>query len=240
MLVRAFADQVAAAELSRFFAPEIAGLIRDTDDAIKPGGAEVREAAILMVDLRGFTPLSKQLPPQEVMALLSEYQARVVAAVREHGGSIDKYMGDGILASFGATRLSATYAADALRATDALLGVAAEWARERRNAGRPAPAVGAAVATGRVMFGAIGDATRLEYTVIGDPVNLAAKLEKHTKVEQVRALCPDDAYELAIAQGYAAAASPERRAGRRVEGVEAPLDLVVLGVASRSRGGSAG
>jgi adenylate cyclase len=88
--------------------------------------------------------------------------------------------------------------------------------------------VGAAIATGPVMFGAIGDESRLEYTVIGDPVNLAAKLEKHTKVERVRALCPIDCWRLALAQGYAPRSSPEPRPRSRVDGVDAPLDLVVL------------
>jgi adenylate cyclase len=121
LLFRAVTDQVAATELSRFFAPEVAGRIRDSDMALEPGQAELRTAAIVMVDMRGFTPLAQKLAPRDVMALLSEYQARVVAAMTAHGGSIDKFMGDGILASFGATRPSASFAADALRAVDALL-----------------------------------------------------------------------------------------------------------------------
>jgi adenylate cyclase len=162
------------------------------------------------------------------MALLSEYQSRVVAAVTGHGGSIDKFMGDGILASFGATRPSASFAADALRALDALLASTAAWVEERCARGAPAPQVGAAVATGPVMFGTIGDASRLEYTVIGEPVNLAAKLEKHTKAEGVRALCPARTYELARDQGYLAD-RPHRAAVRRaVAGVEEQLDLVLL------------
>ncbi len=229
LLFRAVADQLAAAELSRFFAPEIAGRIRDSDIALEPGQAELREAAILMVDLRGFTPLTHALAPDEVMRLLSEYQSRVVAAVTARGGSIDKFMGDGILASFGATRPSARFAADALRAVDDLLAATAAWAEGRRAAGLPAPPVGAAVATGPVMFGTIGDHTRLEYTVIGDPVNLVAKLEKHTKDERVRALCPAATCELARAQGYRPAAPLEPRPARRVAGVDAPLDLVILG-----------
>jgi adenylate cyclase len=228
LLFRAVADQLAAAELSRFFAPEVAGRIRASDGAIQPGQAELRDAAILMVDLRGFTPLSQQLEPGAVMRLLSEYQSRMVAALARHGGSIDKFMGDGILASFGAVRPSVSFAADALRAFDAVIDAAALWAEERGAAGLPAPAVGAAIATGRVMFGAIGDQTRLEYTVIGDPVNLAAKLEKHTKSERVRALCAAETWRLALAQGYRPGRPPDARAQRRVAGVDQPLDLVVL------------
>jgi adenylate cyclase len=228
LLFRAVADQLAAAELSRFFAPEVAGRIRESDMALQPGQAELREAAILMVDLRGFTPLSQALTPAEVMALLSEYQSRVVAAITRHGGSIDKFMGDGILASFGATRPSGAWAADALRAVEDLLAACAGWAEERRAAGLAAPPAGAAVATGPVMFGTIGDHSRLEYTVIGDPVNLAAKLEKHTKAERVRALCPEAAYRQALAQGYRPAAPAQPRRQCRVAGVEAPLDLAVL------------
>jgi len=229
LLFRAVTDQVAATELSRFFAPEVAGRIRDSDMALEPGQAELRSAAIVMVDMRGFTPLTHRLAPREVMALLSEYQSRVVAAVARHGGSIDKFMGDGILASFGATRPSASFAADALRALDALLASTAAWAEERAARGLPAPKVGAAVATGPVMFGTIGDASRLEYTVIGDPVNLVAKLEKHTKVERVRALCTAETLELARQQGYPSLASHAPLGRRDVAGIEEPLELIALG-----------
>jgi adenylate cyclase len=228
LLLRATAEQLAAAELSRFFAPEVAGRIRASEGAIEPGQAELRDAAIVVVDLRGFTPLSHQLPPSEVMALLSEYQSRMVAALDRYGGSIDKFMGDGILASFGAVRPSQTFAADALRAVDALLETAEGWALERRAAGLPAPPVGAAVASGRVMFGAIGDASRLEYTLIGEPVNLAAKIEKHTKAEATRALCEQGAYQAALTQGYEPRAGQRHLPARRVEGVSGSLDLVVL------------
>lgn len=229
LLIRATTERWAASELSRFFAPEVAGRIRATEAAIEPGQAEARAAAILMVDLRGFTPLSRQLAPGAVMELLSAYQSRMVAAIDQHGGSVDKFMGDGILASFGATRPSVTYAADGLRAVDSLIDAAARWAAERHAAGLPAPAVGMALATGQVMFGAIGDQSRLEYTVIGDPVNLAAKLEKHTKAERVRALCTTETYQLALQQGYApASAQREQRRACAIAGVDAPLDLVTL------------
>jgi adenylate cyclase len=229
ILIHATTEQLAANELSRFFAPEVAGRIREMETAIEPGQAEARDAAILMVDLRGFTPLTHQLEPRAVMELLADYQSRMVAAIDRHGGSVDKFMGDGILASFGATKPSRSYAADALGAVETLMSAAGQWAAERRATGLPTPAIGAAVATGEVMFGAIGDRSRLEYTVIGEPVNLAAKLEKHTKIECVRALCTAATHRLAVEQGYAPG-SPvlEQRQGRVVAGVDGALDLVAF------------
>jgi adenylate cyclase len=149
-----------------------------------------------------------------------------VPIIQRHNGAIDKFLGDGILASFGCARPSATYAADALAAVDAVMAEAASWSAARRAAGLPAVNVGAAVASGTVLFGAVGDATRLEYTVIGDAVNLAAKLEKHTKVEKVRALAAGDTYALACRQGYGG--EKELRRARAVAGVDTPVDLVVL------------
>ena len=228
LLIRATTEHQAAADLSRFFAPEIAGRIRETGSEIKPGDAELRDAAIITTDLRGFTPLTEQLRPREVISLLSEYQSRVIAAINAEGGSVDKFMGDGILASFGAAIPSPEHAAQAMRAADRVVNDCRAWQMERRAAGLPAPAVGLAVTTGRVMFGAIGDANRLEYTVIGDPVNLVAKLEKHTKVEEVAALCTQSAYKQALDEGYQPAMEHERRDGRVVEGVKTPIDLIVL------------
>jgi adenylate cyclase len=215
--------------MSRFFAPEVAGRIRAMDATIVPGQAEQRDAAILMVDLRSFTPLAHRLDPHAVMALLSDYQSRMVTEIDRHGGSVDKFMGDGILASFGATRPSASYAADGVRALESLMAAAGQWTAERREAGLPAPTIGAALATGQVMFGAVGDQSRLEYPVIGDPGNLAAKLEKNTKQEGVAALCTAETYRLALQQGCAPDAAAEQRPGRAIAGVEGPVDLVAFG-----------
>ncbi len=228
LLVRATTEQLAATEMSRFFAPEVAGRIRAMDAKIVPGEAEARDAAILMVDLRSFTPLAHRLDPRAVMALLSDYQSHMVTEIDRHGGSVDKFMGDGILASFGATRPSTTYAADGVRAVESVMAAASRWTAERREAGLPAPTIGAALATGQVMFGAVGDQSRLEYTVIGDPVNLVAKLEKHTKEERA-ALCTAEAYQLALQQGYIpGTAAVEQRPRRVIAGVGGSIDLVAF------------
>lgn len=230
LLARAVAEQQAAADLSRFFAPEVAGRIARAEMDLMPGQAEQREAAVLFIDLRGFTPLAERLEPGQVMRLLADYQARMVGTVRAHGGSIDKFMGDGILASFGATRPSQGYAAAAARALEAVMAAADAWAEARQAAGEAPLVVNAALASGRIMFGTVGDAERLEYTVIGEPVNLAAKLEKHCKAAPAAAIMAGGTFELALAQGFVPTCRWERHEGQAVAGLAAALDIIVLPV----------
>ena len=229
LLIRSVAEGQAAQELSRFFSPEIAERITASDEAVSAGSGQTRDAAILFCDIRGFTDFSHSHEPDEIIAMLTEYQRLLVPILQENGGAIDKFMGDGIMATFGAALPSATHAADACRAVDALMAAADRWNRERVAGGQPELRVGAAVAAGRIIFGAVGNENRLEYTVIGDAVNLAAKLEKATKAERCRALTMRETYEAARAQGYRpAGGEPRLLAGRNVEGVEEPVDLVVL------------
>ena len=226
VMVRALAEGEAAHDLKRFFSGEVADQITAADERIQPGHGRICEAAVMFLDLRGFTALSRMLPPDQTVALLGEYQARMAPIIRRHGGSIDKFLGDGILASFGASRPSETFGADALNAVDELMAEAQTWSELRVAHGLSPVRVGAAVASGSLLFGAVGDATRLEYTVIGDAVNLAAQLEKQTKTEKVRALTDADTYGLAQRQGYGI--EKEIRCARTVAGVEHALDLVVM------------
>jgi len=228
LLVRAVSEGAAARDLSRFFDPGVAARIRGAAMAITAGEGELRDVAILTADLRGFTRLSTELPPDQVMKVLQDYQGRVCPLIAAAGGSIDKFLGDGILASFGAVAPSPTAAADALRAADAVMAAAAQWVAERRAAGLPPLEIGLAVSSGRVVFGAVGDGERLEFTVIGDAVNFAAKLEKHNKEERTRAITDGGTYALAERQGYRAPGPRERRPGRRVGGVPESVDIVVL------------
>ena len=151
--------------------------------------------------------------------MLADYQRRMVPIIQRHGGAIDKFLGDGIMATFGATRPLEDYAARAMAALEeCMAGRRGAGARSRRRGAARRLAVNGALASGRIIAGAVGDATRLEYTVIGDAVNLSAKLEKHNKVQGCRALALKETYEAALAQGYqprGTAPGVARRDGRR-------------------------
>lgn len=228
LLHRSVAGQAAADQLSRFFAPDVAATIVNADEILQPGQGRQTEAAVMFVDLRDFTQVSATQAPAQLMGLLAEYQRIVVTVVQRNGGSIITFLGDGVMIAFGATRPSATYAADALRTAEQLIDALGAWSDTRRRAGLPAPGVGIGMASGSVTYGAIGHEGRLEYAVIGNPVNRAAKLQTHTKVEQVAALATADMLALAKAQGYDAQRISEVRQACRCGGIAEPIDLAVI------------
>ena len=228
LLIHSVAQATAAADLSRFFSPEIAAQITHSESWIEPGTGEGRQAAILHCDLQGFTKLSMERPANEVISLLAEYQSRMVPVIQKHGGTIDKFLGDGILATFGAAVPTEHYAADCLRAMEDLHKEAAAWSEERAAEGKDPMTVRFVSAVGPIVFGAVGDNSRLEYTVIGEPVNLAAKLDKHAKDEKATGVTTRDALELAHAQGYTSYANLEIREGRNIDGVTGTVDLAIF------------
>tara|TARA_R110002110_G_scaffold415612_4_gene651939 strand:- start:17744 stop:19144 length:1401 start_codon:yes stop_codon:yes gene_type:complete len=228
-LFTAVSEGSAKRDLSRFFDTYVAARITGSEHALRAGEGQHRSAAVVFFDIRGFTALSDRLDADELVQLLSEYQSRIVPIVQDNGGIIDKFMGDGVMATFGAVVPSKTYAADALRSIEAGIEVIDAWNKNLVVVGKPALTVNAAAASGDLIFAAVGDESRLEYTVIGDTVNLAAKLEKHTKYEDACAVVTAETYDLALAQGFVPRHAGERRIGRAVEGVGGFVDLVALG-----------
>ena len=166
---------VTRANFERFFAPGVAARIAGHTSAVRPGG-ERRAVTVLFSDVRGFIGLAEAMAPEAVAAHLSEYFAVMVDLVFEHGGTLDKFIGDAILAVWGAplaladATTRALAAARAMQADLALLN--ARWAA----AGRPTLGVGIGLHHGEAFTGTIGSPRRLEYTVIGDVVNVAARL----------------------------------------------------------------
>lgn len=228
LLEQAAAVQAAAAQMVRYFPPEVAEQLIWADELLKPGEGEAREAAAMFIDLRGFTRLTGMLTPKELLALVGEFQRIAVPIIQRHRGAIITYLGDGIMVAFGAVRATPTYAADALRCAEALADAAGRWLEESCTRGDCSPEIGIGVDVGTVICGTIGEEGKLEYAVLGEPVNHAAKLQAHTKVEGVRALTTRQALEAARAQGYVDGRCAALPAGRAVAGVDAPLDLVVV------------
>ena len=144
-------------------------------------GGERREVCLLFSDIRGFTTLSESLPPEEVTRLLDRYFGRMVAAIHAHGGTLDKFMGDGIMAFFGAPQAREQPCADAFAAARDMLAALAEFNRELAGEGRPPLAIGIGLNYGAAVVGYIGAADRHEYTAIGDVVNAASRIEGLTK-----------------------------------------------------------
>jgi adenylate cyclase len=170
--------------LDKNVSPEVAAqLMRDGGAAL---GGEEREVTILFADLRGFTTLSEKLPPRELLTLLNRYLDRMSGAIEAHGGVIDKFIGDAIMALFGAPVAQGDAADRALAAAlameRALIALNAELAAE----GRPPLAIGVGVNTARVVAGNIGSHRRLNYSVIGDGVNVAARLQTETRKPEHR------------------------------------------------------
>lgn len=144
-------------------------------------GGERREICLLFSDIRGFTTLSESLPPEEVTRLLERYFGRMVAAIHAHGGTLDKFMGDGIMAFFGAPQPRDNPCADAFAAGQAMLAALAELNRELAAEGRAPLTIGIGLNYGAAVVGYIGAADRHEYTAIGDAVNAASRIEGLTK-----------------------------------------------------------
>jgi adenylate cyclase len=144
-------------------------------DAHKSGNK--LQVCVMFTDIRGFTTLSEHLPAEQVVALLNRYFARMTAVVHQHGGTVDKFIGDGMMAFFGAPNPLASPERAALAASADMLEQLAELNRELLAEGTAALDIGIGLHAGPAVIGHIGSADRHEYTAIGDTVNIAARLE---------------------------------------------------------------
>jgi len=144
--------------------------------------ARTEEITVLFCDMRGFTDLAEGMAPLAVQALLNEVLDRLTQAIQMQQGTIDKYMGDCVMAFWGAPLPAPDHAARAIRTALAMRDTLAQLTRERQAAGLPAITAGIGVNTGTVAVGDMGSSVRRTYTVIGDAVNLAARLERLTQV----------------------------------------------------------
>lgn len=201
---RRLVERQAAAEreranLSRYFSPNLVDELAQTDQPLGP--TRQQPVAVLFSDLVGFTRLAETLPPDAVIALLREFHGRMQAAVFAHGGTVDKYIGDAVMATFGTPRGGPADATNALRAAVAMRNAVAAWNRLRAAAGHAAVRVGIGVHYGPVVLGDIGGESRLEFAVLGDTVNVASRLERVTRELGVEIVASDDVVAQARREG---------------------------------------
>lgn len=215
-------ERVRRRNLARYLpAPFVEHLANEGLGALKSRSCS---AAVLFIDIRSFTALARQLLPEDVFELLQSYRRIVSSSVRTYGGFIDKYVGDGALAVFGVAGRPGDAAACAVSAARDILDRMTEWSATQRAAGRPTLQIGIGIHFGEVLVGALGDDERLEFTVLGNTVNVAARIEDLTRDLKLPLLV-SDAVLAALPPEIRDALSWNQLCVQGVRGISGPLTL---------------
>ncbi|MFC1457848.1 MULTISPECIES: adenylate/guanylate cyclase domain-containing protein [Microvirga] len=196
---RALADAIREARLrsnlSRFFSASIADQLARSEPG--PSSFRPQRAAVMFIDVRGFTPMAERMAAGELALFLTEYRRRMAAPVARRGGVIDKFIGDGIMAVFGVPHPTEADAGNAVQCGLEIHEATDRWNEERAAAGLAPIEVGIGIHYGEVTAGTLGDEERLEFTVIGDTVNVANRIEELAGELGVRLLVSEPALQAA-------------------------------------------
>ena len=192
--------------LARYFSPNVVEILAAQDE---PLGIVRRETVgVLFADIVGFTGMAETMTPEAVLALLREFHARMTAQIFACGGTVDKYIGDAIVAVFGVPTASSSDAANALACATRMIDALERWNEDRERAAEPRLAMGIGVNYGPAVLGDVGSKYSMSFTVIGDTVNTAARLQTLTRtlgtplvvgdplIAAVKALSPEISSEL--------------------------------------------
>jgi len=197
--------------LGRYVSGDVAERILSEDDDLSLRG-EVRHVAVLFLDVRGFTTISEKLTPTEVVALLNEYFDVVVDRVGAHGGTVNKFIGDAAMCIWGAPRPAPDAERAAVFCALEIQSRARQLSAERTRKGLTTVGFGIGINAGEAVAGNLGAAKRLEYTVIGDAVNLAQRLESQARADEV--LVSQPVYDKVSADVEAAPRDPVKLKGK--------------------------
>ncbi|MGB7973045.1 MAG: adenylate/guanylate cyclase domain-containing protein [Roseiarcus sp.] len=165
--------------LSRYFSPNIVELLASQDEPLGAGRRET--VAVLFADIVAFTRMAELMAPEDVLAMLREFHTRMTAQIFASGGTVDQYMGDGIIAVFGAPAASPNDAANALNCAEMMLDSLERWNDEREAKGDARLDIGIGLNYGPVVLGDVGSEYGMSFTAIGDTVNTAARLQTLTR-----------------------------------------------------------
>ncbi len=166
--------------LDRYVAPQLVNYVLDNLDSVNLAG-EKRELTVFFSDVRNFTTLTEGSEPMELIALLDEYLSAMTEIIFKYDGIVDKFIGDGIMAYWGAFTPGSNHALQGARASIEMLHRLDQLNRQWTAEGRKCLDIGIGLNTGTVVFGNVGKGKKIEFTVIGDAVNLAARLESTNK-----------------------------------------------------------
>jgi adenylate cyclase len=169
--------------LERFLSPEVAEMVVANPD-IRLGGVN-QEVAVMFADIRGFTPMSENLEPERVVEILNEYFTRVTDVIFDNGGTLDKYIGDAVMAVYGAPISKGNDAKNAVNSAIQIQRLLIELNRDAAARNWPELRVGIGINTGTAVAGNIGSPKRLDYTVVGDTVNTAQRLMANAEAGQI-------------------------------------------------------
>ena len=214
--------------LARYFSPNVVEELSHQDEPL--ARVRTQQVAVLFVDIIGFTQFAAHRPPEEVIATLRDFHGRMEAEVFRHSGTLDKYLGDGLMATFGTPFEGEHDALDALTAARAMMASLDEFNAAREKASEHRLEAGIGVHYGPVVLGDIG-ANRLEFAVIGNTVNVASRLEALTRQLSTRLVVSDEAREAVVRQGSAhspALTDLVRRDGQQIRGVEGAMTVWTL------------
>ena len=175
LISRVRREAVVLSNFQRYFAPNLVKQIAEQQEAVKLGG-DKKPVVIFFSDIRGFTSMSETMAPNEIADLLTGYFTEMVGIVFEHGGTLDKFMGDAIMALWGAPLSTGDDADKAMQTALDMMRTLVEMNQKWAEQGRRQVNIGIGINFGEVFAGNIGSDQRLEYTVIGDAVNVASRL----------------------------------------------------------------